>query len=107
MTHEELRDPGDAFKRSCIAIYMTHHLNLAGFFPKYETPFFDVKNGNVVTIITLVLRHLQSCSCNAYEINEFVHFANREVGDQSVELGGAIYPTISLSNHSCAPNTAR
>ena len=26
---------------------------------------------------------------------------------QSSDLGGAVYPTVSLSNHSCVPNTMR
>ena len=108
MTHEELRDPGDAFKRSCIGLYLTHHLNLAGFFPEYtDRPFFDVTNCDVVTIVTLILRHLQSCSCNAYEIDEFVRDSERKSPDQNMQLGGGIFPTVSLSNHSCVPNTIR
>jgi hypothetical protein len=26
---------------------------------------------------------------------------------QNCDLGGAVYPTVSLSNHSCVPNTMR
>jgi len=45
-----------------------------------------------------------SCSCNGYEISELVS----EKGSlQNLELGGAIFPTVSLSNHSCVPNTMR
>ena len=38
--------------------------------------FFSVKNQTVVTIVTLLVRHLQSCSCNAYEIDELVRDPN-------------------------------
>ena len=118
MTHEELRDPGDPFKRACMAFYLAHHLNLAGFFPSksvngqeedmpQQKPFFDASNKEVVTIVTLILRHLQSCSCNAYEIDEFVRDTSLQKPDQVLQLGGAIFPTISLSNHSCVPNTIR
>ena len=95
------------FKRSCIGLYLTHHLNLAGFFPSYTEPLFDVSNHEVVTIVTLIVRHLQSCSCNAYEIDELVHDSARQSPDQVLQLGGAVFPTVSLSNHSCVPNTTR
>ncbi len=29
------------------------------------------------------------------------------IAQVSVQLGGAVYPTVSLTNHSCAPNTMR
>ena len=98
------------FKRACIGLYLTHHLNLAGFFPSSyttEQPLFDVSNHEVVTIVTLIVRHLQSCSCNAYEIDELVHDSARQSPDQVLQLGGAVFPTVSLSNHSCVPNTTR
>jgi len=100
-----------------MAFYLAHHLNLAGFFPSKpvdgkeedmtQKPFFDSSNKEVVTIVTLILRHLQSCSCNAYEIDEFVRDTSLQKPDQVLQLGGAIFPTISLSNHSCVPNTIR
>ena len=110
VTHEDERDPGEVFKRACIGLYLTHHLNLAGFFPSSyttEQPLFDVSNHEVVTIVTLIVRHLQSCSCNAYEIDELVHDSARQSPDQVLQLGGAVFPTVSLSNHSCVPNTTR
>ena len=106
-----------------MGLYLAHHLNLAGFFSSKpvdvgsendgkeedlpQKPFFDASNKEVVTIVTLILRHLQSCSCNAYEIDEFVRDTSLQKPDQVLQLGGAIFPTISLSNHSCVPNTIR
>lgn len=55
-------------------------------------------------IHSVLHRHLCSCSCNAYEISELVRFDDRQ---ECRELGGAVYPTISLSNHSCCQNTMR
>ena len=123
VAHEEQRDPGDAFKRAAIGFYLAHHLKLAGFFPPdYMTEasvsdsaesskdgFFSVKNQTVVTVLTLLVRHLQSCSCNAYEIDELVRDAKGlgMSGNRIERLGGAVYPTVSLSNHSCVPNTIR
>lgn len=103
VTHEDDRDPGDAFKRTAISLYLTHHLKLAGFFPHCNGDFFA--NQDVVTIVYLILRHLQSSSCNAYEIDEFVH--SKDSANGNVSLGGAVYPTVSLSNHGCAHNTIR
>ena len=40
------------------------------------------------------MRHIQSCSCNAYEINEYVKRENSMEDSESIELGGAVYPTI-------------
>lgn len=51
-----------------------------------------------------MVRHLESCSCNAYEISEL---ARDGPSLSANELGGAIYPTVSLTNHSCFPNTMR
>ena len=62
-----------------------------------------------MTVLTLLVRHLQSCSCNAYEIDELVRDAKGlgMSGNRIERLGGAVYPTVSLSNHSCVPNTIR
>lgn len=47
---------------------------------------------------------IASCSCNGYEISELVSDRGQL---QNLELGGAVYPTVSLTNHSCVPNTMR
>ncbi len=110
VTHEEDRNPGDAFKRTATALYLTHHLRLAGFFKSVELKndgdnFY--LNPEVEAVVYLMLRHLQSCSCNAYEIAELVRGFGTGLPDKNIELGGAVYTTVSLSNHSCAPNTTR
>ena len=46
-----------------------------------------------------------SSACNAYEISELVRGPNRV--PETNELGGAVYCTVSLTNHSCCPNTMR
>ena len=45
-------------------------------------------------------------SCNAYAVSELVSCA----GGGKYEnrgIGSAVYPTVSLTNHSCAQNTMR
>ena len=99
VAHEELRDAGEIFKQILIALYLTHHLRLAGYFGYSnlsDKSFYS--NDDTIKIMCLLVRHLQSCTCNAYDLVQ--------EGETS-ELGGAIFTTISLSNHSCAPNTIR
>ena len=84
---------------------------MSGFFPPETSQltskdFFSSENKSAVTIVTLLLRHLQSSSCNAYEIDELVRRRHQAISEPS-NIGGAVYATISLSNHSCAPNTIR
>lgn len=106
--HEDQRDPGDAFKRAAIGLYLAHHLKLAGFFPPdLADNSFNAKNEAVAKVVTLMVHHLQSCSCNAYEIDEFVRDSGGQTANWNMQIGGAIYPTVSLSNHSCGPNTIR
>ncbi len=35
-------------------------------------PFFSKSNTPFVTIVASILRHVQSCSCNGYEISELI-----------------------------------
>ena len=113
VAHEELRDPGDLFKRSMVSLFLVHHLHhFAGYFGQDEinkADFFSVQNKNMITVVTLALRHLQSCSCNAYEIGELVRHKQGDLYkiDENLQLGGAVYSNISLSNHSCCHNTMR
>ncbi|XP_076658045.1 protein-lysine N-methyltransferase SMYD4 [Halictus rubicundus] len=53
-----------------------------------------------------MMHHLQAINCNAYEIVENVYNKETHVWEPR-EIGGAIYPTVSLVNHSCYPNVVR
>ncbi|KAF2360257.1 SET domain [Trinorchestia longiramus] len=92
---------GDLLKRSLSAVYITHCLLIAGFY----SPSKPTKEELQLTA-ALVLRHLQNCSCNAYEISE-MQLKETIAENESLEIGGAVYPTISLTNHSCFPNVTR
>ncbi|XP_053973548.1 SET and MYND domain-containing protein 4-like isoform X1 [Hylaeus volcanicus] len=52
------------------------------------------------------LHHLQAINCNAYEIVENVYDKETHVWEPRL-VGGAIYPSVSLVNHSCCPNVVR
>lgn len=61
----------------------------------------------MVAVAALLAHHIQACASNAYEINEVVQTGSSLMDSVATELGGAVYPTISMSNHSCAANTSR
>lgn len=59
-----------------------------------------------ISLAVATLHHLQALNCNAYEIVENVYDKNAHVWEPRV-VGGAIYPSVSLVNHSCYPNIVR
>lgn len=91
------RPMGDVVKRTAVALYLTACLEQASVCPAADR----------VAIAALALRHLQSCSCNAYEITELHAAASGVPGGEFEELGGAVYAAVSLTNHSCYPNLVR
>lgn len=60
----------------------------------------------LVSLAVAMLHHLQAINCNAYEIIENVHDEATRVWEPR-NIGGAIYTTVSLVNHSCYPNVVR
>ncbi|RZF40765.1 hypothetical protein LSTR_LSTR011282 [Laodelphax striatellus] len=55
----------------------------------------------------LILRNLQFLQFNAHEVSELHFVKNDPDQSKSVFVGGAIYPTLSLFNHSCNPGFVR
>ncbi|XP_072753158.1 SET and MYND domain-containing protein 4 [Anoplolepis gracilipes] len=63
-------------------------------------------NETFIPLAVAMLHHLQTINCNAYEIVENVHEETTRVWEPRI-VGGAIYTTVSLVNHSCYPNVVR
>merc|ERR1719483_1635459 len=101
----DLRPVGDHLKRCVTGLILARCLQISGWFPQELSK--DLESEEVLKITNILVMHIQSCSCNAYEVNEFVKKGSSMVDCESVELGGAVYPTISLSNHACSANTSR
>ena len=80
-------------------------LQLSSWFPESQQESLDSKE--VLSITAILVKHVQAAACNAYEINEMVKAGSSMIDCHSAELGGAVYPTISLSNHACTSNTSR
>ena len=90
--NREARTVGDHLKRNVTALLLTRCLQLSGWFPEHLRE--DINCEQVVGVAAIVCKHIQSCSCNAYEINEFIRRGHSLIDCQNVELGGAVYPTI-------------
>ncbi|XP_045584312.2 SET and MYND domain-containing protein 4 [Procambarus clarkii] len=101
-TNSTKRTFGDLLKRAITAVYLAHCLRLTGYFGSD-----NVEEEDVMFAASLLLRHLQGGSCNAYEIGEFDVGPEGVAVGKMVEVGGALYTTISLTNHSCVANATR
>lgn len=66
----------------------------------------DCTKETLVPFAVAMLHHLQAINCNAYEITENIHEETTRVWEPR-NIGGAIYTTVSLVNHSCYPNVVR
>lgn len=102
----DVRLGGDLLKRSFSAILLTICLRHTGYFNGSQG--IDTEgnlNETEELVASLFLRHLQSASCNAYGINKLSGPDARHL--QVTEVGGATYPIISTTNHSCNSNVYR
>ncbi|KOX74156.1 SET and MYND domain-containing protein 4 [Melipona quadrifasciata] len=59
-----------------------------------------------IFLAVAMLHNLQVINCNAYEIVENIYDKKTHAWEPR-HIGGAIYPSVSLTNHSCYPNVVR
>ncbi|XP_073986517.1 SET and MYND domain-containing protein 4-like isoform X3 [Rhodnius prolixus] len=114
----------DTFRRSLMAACILHGLKeCTDFFKHYErkckeSPVFldyinETPGGGGLTIAecitgAIILSYLFSVPCNAHEVAEMrLCPKGEEYSTDFVEIGAAIYPFLSLINHSCDPNVVR
>ena len=91
--NRDSRTVGDHLKRNATALLLTRCLQLSGWFPEHLRGDLT-SSEELLSVAALLCKHIQSCSCNAYEINEFIRRGHSLIDCQNVELGGAVYPTI-------------
>ncbi|XP_058819604.1 SET and MYND domain-containing protein 4 [Topomyia yanbarensis] len=97
VTHEEKRSAEDFFQRTLMASLLNACLTLGGYYKTKDSESF---------IGGLLLHNLQLLQFNAHEISELQRENERDVGN-SVFIGGGLYPTLALFNHSCEPGVTR
>ncbi|XP_046747348.1 SET and MYND domain-containing protein 4-like isoform X2 [Diprion similis] len=90
-------------------MHALHSILLAKCFRYVSTkilPKIEIGDDEEHILATATLRHLQAINSNAYEIVENVLDKGTKVWEPKT-VGGAIYATVSLTNHSCHPNVVR
>lgn len=118
----EMRSNADVFRRATTAAYLLHLLD------KNTDYFSDLPDDNSQEDILeknhftkvhylntskymvggLLFRYLMIVPSNAHEISEMVvSKVKGKIVCESVEIGGGLYPVLSLINHSCDPNIVR
>lgn len=97
--HEHLRSDTNFFQYTVMAYFLTICLKIASFFDNFEAEFNYIGG--------LVLRNLQFLQFNTHEVYELVESMTDKKSSKTIFVGGGIYPTLALFNHSCNPDIVR
>lgn len=112
VTHEDERSVEDIFHRAYMAGWLLRLLKMADYLPA------DVKTADLpgeklsneeLHMADLLLHNLQLLQFNSHEISELVIPRDSKNLDdaKSIFVGGGVYPTVALFNHSCNPGIIR
>ena len=107
ITNSRVRKLNDLFRRSFVAYFLVKLLEKNDFF---QTDSAEGFKENQWFIGGLILRHLQSISCNAHEVSELQHSKAKRnaMAESSAQgIGAGIFAILSLFNHSCDPHVTR
>lgn len=106
--HEDKRTADDLFHRADMAVFLLRCLQVAGFFREQLSETGGELTEEETFIGGLLLRHLQLLQFNAHEMAELQLEKNGNLNSgRSVFLGGGVFPTLALFNHSCDPGVVR
>jgi len=96
LSHSESRSPAELFQYALLAVWLTDIL--------YRTAFSGAGSDDKEHAMVggVVLRFLQIVTCNGVEVTE-LQLADTLHRSHPVSVGLALYPTVSLLNHSCDP----
>ncbi|KAL1138752.1 hypothetical protein AAG570_008814, partial [Ranatra chinensis] len=105
--HQDQRSVEDFLHRAHVAVFLFSCLEEAGYFNNFGGSQEDlIKTEKLVG--GLLLRNLQLVQFNAHEVSQLeMKSAECLDGVKSVFIGGAVYPTLALFNHSCDPSIVR
>jgi len=96
LSHSESRSPNELFQYTLLAVWLTDTL--------YRTAFARSSSDDKEQTMVggAVLRFLQIVTCNGVEVTE-LQVADTLHRSHPIRIGLALYPTVSLLNHSCDP----
>lgn len=112
MTHEATRTQDDLFHRAYMAAWLLRLLKTTNYLPEdVKTPDLSDHqlSSDELFIGDLLLHHLQLLQFNTHEVSELVRLRNEKSLAKSKNnfIGGGLYPTTALLNHSCNPGIVR
>lgn len=106
VNHSDKRNMEDLLKYSLEALYLLKCLEATDFFKNTDSCIV-YSISDKCTIGSNILRNLMMLPCNAHECSELAVKQATLPESVTVEIGSAIYPLLSLINHSCDPNIVR
>ncbi|XP_076660578.1 protein-lysine N-methyltransferase SMYD4 [Halictus rubicundus] len=112
ITHEQERTVEDLLHRTYIATWLLRLLKKGPYFPEaVKTPdtVESKPSEGELYIGGLILHSLMLLQFNAHEISELTMSRDDQnwSKSKSIFIGGGLYPTVSLFNHSCNPGIIR
>ncbi|XP_011300906.1 SET and MYND domain-containing protein 4-like isoform X2 [Fopius arisanus] len=104
-THCEKADAKVNLSRSIKSVYLAKCLAFV-LMEVDERSRETIGQREIALLAVAMMRHMQAVNCNAYEIVENFRNENTRTWEPR-NVGGAIYSSVSLVNHSCYPNVVR
>ncbi|KAG7209348.1 hypothetical protein KM043_015449 [Ampulex compressa] len=112
VTHEDRRSTEDIFHRAYIASWLLRLLKTGDYIPECSrTPDLPGQSlsDDELFIGELLLHNLQLLQFNPHEISELTKPGSDKTlsRSKSIFIGGGVYPTVAMFNHSCNPSVVR
>ncbi len=110
ITNSVVRVENDLFRRAFVALFFAKLLLRTGYIKVKDDHNPNDLRDNACFIGGLILRHLQSISCNAHEISMLkLNEEDRKplANSYANGIGAGIYALMSVFNHSCDPHVTR
>lgn len=104
VTHRQMRSAPDILHRTHVAAFYLRCLKKTNYFAGCCDED-RVLADDELFVGSLLLHHLLVLQFNTFEVSELRQQRNNE--QQTVFIGGAVYPTLALLNHSCDPSVVR
>ncbi|XP_008202496.1 SET and MYND domain-containing protein 4 [Nasonia vitripennis] len=112
VTHEDERTAEDLFHRAYMSAWLLRVLKTSSYLPaSVKTPdAAEIALSEGETLVAdAILYHLQMLQFNSHEISELVRPRGKPdlSKGKSLFIGGGVFPTVALFNHSCNPGVVR